>query len=500
MKIFKLPEKPKEYKNFINGKWVDSSSQKIFERISPGHGEVVGRYPLSNREDTETAISVAKKAFKSKKWQEMAGSERENIIRKTASIIRQRAEELALIETLESGKPISQAIDEMEWAAGIWDYAATLARHISGEVNTNLGSDMTVMMQKVPIGVVGMITPWNFPLLIISQKLPIALAAGCAAVIKPSELTPGTTLLLGEMLKEAGLPDGIVNILAGYGDPVGQTLAESYDVDMITFTGSTEVGKHIVRASAGNLKKTVLELGGKNPQIIFPDADIDALIDAVVFGIYFNMGECCNSGSRIIIHEDLLARFEEKLIAHAKKVKVGDPLDPTVKVGAIINNMQFDKIMGYVESGKAQGATVKLGGNSINLEKGLFIEPTIFTNVKPEMDIACEEIFGPVLSVLTFRTIEEAIEIANSTVYGLSAGVWTKDLDTAMIMTRNIAAGTVWVNNWMSGYPEIPFGGMKQSGLGRELGPQSIDEFMETKSVLIKSNCSPGNWVGDSSD
>ena len=495
MSKYKIPDQPFTYQNFINGKYVDSSSKKTFNRESPGHDAVIGIYPLSNKEDTDEAIAISKKTFKSDEWSSLAGVNREKIIRNVAAIIRERAKELALIECLEGGKPITQALDEIEWAAGIWDYAATLARHIAGDINTNVGNDMTAMMQKVPVGVVGMITPWNFPLLIISQKLPIALAAGCTAVIKPSEMTPGTTLLLGGMLKEAGLPDGVVNILAGYGDPVGMTLAVSDDVGMISFTGSTAVGKHIARAAAGNLKKVALELGGKNPQIIFPDADIDALIDAVVFGIYFNMGECCNSGSRIIIHEDIAAGFEEKVIAHAKKVKVGDPLDPTVKMGAIINDMQFDKIMNYIESGTTQGATLKLGGKVIDTKKGTFIEPTIFSNVTPDMDIACEEIFGPVLSILTFKTAEEALEIANGTELGLSAGVWTKDIDTAMFMTRNIDAGTVWVNNWMSGYPEIPFGGMKQSGLGRELGPHAIDEFMETKSVLIKTRATPGNWV-----
>jgi acyl-CoA reductase-like NAD-dependent aldehyde dehydrogenase len=495
MSKYQIPDQPFIYQNFINGNYVDSSRKNTFNRNSPGHDRVIGTYPLSDTDDTEEAIAIAKKTFKSSEWSDLTGSDREKIIRNVAAILRKRTEELALIETLESGKPISQAIDEMEWAAGIWDYAATLARHIAGDVNTNVGSDMTAMMQKVPVGVVGMITPWNFPLLIISQKLPIALAAGCTAVIKPSEMTPGTTLLLGGILKEAGLPDGVVNIVAGYGDPVGMTLASNHDVDMISFTGSTAVGKHIVRASAGNLKKVSLELGGKNPQIIFPDADIDALIDAVVFGIYFNMGECCNSGSRIIIHEDIAAGFEEKVITHAKKVKVGDPLDPSVKVGAIINDDQFDKIMNYIESGTAQGATLKLGGKRIQSDKGAYIEPTIFSGVSPDMDIACDEIFGPVLSILTFRTAREAIEIANKTDYGLSAGVWTKDLDTAMYVTRNIDAGTVWVNNWMSGYPEIPFGGMKQSGLGRELGPHSVDEFMETKSVLIKTGATPGNWV-----
>ena len=495
MSIYKTPSKPNFYGNFVNGKYINSSSNKIFERESPAHDVVVGKYPLSNQEDTELAIAVAKKTFKSGVWSELSGAEREKVIRKAAGIIRERAEELALIETLESGKPISQALDEMEWAAGIWDYAATLARHIAGDVNTNVGSDMTAMMQKVPVGVVGMITPWNFPLLIISQKLPIALAAGCTAVIKPSEMTPGTTLLLGGILKDAGLPDGVVNILAGYGDPVGMTLASSDDVDMITFTGSTGVGKHIVRAAAGNLKKIELELGGKNPQIIFPDADMDAIIDAVVFGIFFNMGECCNSGSRIIIHEDVAANFEKRVIEHTKKLTVGDPLDPNVKVGAIINNIQFDKIMGYIKSGIDEGASLSHGGKIIETEVGVFIEPTIFSNVKPNMAIACEEIFGPVLSILTFKTAQEALEIANGTEFGLSAGVWTKDIDTAMFMTRKLEAGTIWVNNWMSGYPEIPFGGMKQSGLGRELGPHSIDEFMETKSVLIKMDAKPGNWT-----
>ncbi|QLE02452.1 aldehyde dehydrogenase family protein [Galbibacter sp. BG1] len=495
MNQFSLPDKPHQYQNFINGTYKTSISNKTFERESPGHGVTVGKYPLSTKEDTEEAITAAKVAFKSEKWSSLTGADREIIIRKAAGIIRARKKELALIETLESGKPISQALDEMEWAAGIWDYAATLARHIAGDVNTNVGSDMTAMMQKVPIGVVGMITPWNFPLLIISQKLPIALAAGCTAVIKPSEMTPGTTLLLGEILKEAGLPNGVVNIVAGYGDPVGVTLTESLDVDMISFTGSTEVGKQIVKSASVNLKKVELELGGKNPQIIFPDADIDALIDAIVFGVYFNMGECCNSGSRIIVHEDIAEEIENRVIEHSKDVKVGDPLDPSVKIGAIINKNQYDKIINCINSGIAQGAELKLGKDSGIDDNGFYISPTIFTKVQPHMDIAKEEIFGPVLSILTFKTAEEAIEIANNTPYGLSAGVWTKDLDTAMLMTRKIEAGTVWVNNWMSGYPEIPFGGMKQSGLGRELGPHSIDEYMETKSVLIKMGAKPGNWV-----
>ncbi len=492
---FELPKSPRAYKNLIDGKWCDSNDKETFERLSPAHDKVVGIYPLSTKIDTETAIAAARKAFKRGDWSDMAGSEKAKRLLKVAALIRQHADELALIETLESGKPISQAQDEMEWAANIWDYAATLCRHQYGDVNNNLGTDMHAYMYRQPIGVVGMITPWNFPILIISQKLPFALAAGCTAVIKPSEMTPGTTIKLAELCQEAGIPDGVVNVLAGYGNPVGQTLAESINVDMISFTGSTSVGKRILAASQHNLKKVSLELGGKNPQIIFPDADMDAVIDATVFGVYFNMGECCNSGSRVLIHEDVADGFIEKVVSHAKKVKVGDPLDPTVKVGAIINQMQASKIMDYISSGKENGAKIALGGDKIHTSKGTYIEPTIFTGVKPEMAIAKEEIFGPVLTIIKFKTKEEAIAIANSTDYGLSASVWTKDLDTAMIMSRKIEAGTVWINNFMSGYPEISFGGFKQSGLGRELGRFSTEEFSELKSVLIHIGSKGSPWV-----
>lgn len=355
---------------------------------------------------------------------------------------------------------------------------------------------MLAFMYRQPIGVVGMITPWNFPLLIISQKLPFALAAGCTAVVKPSELTPGTTLRLGEILLEAGIPAGVVNILSGYGDPVGRTMAESMNVDMISFTGSTMVGKQIVAASQHNLKKVSLELGGKNPQIIFPDADMKAVIDSVVFGVYFNMGECCNSGSRILIHEDVADDFVQKVLDHASKVNVGDPLDPEVKVGAIINNRQLEKIMKYIESGISQGASLKLGGALITTDRGIFVQPTVFSDVRPEMDIAKEEIFGPVLSVIRFKNADEAVKIANSTIYGLSASVWTKDLDTAILLSRKIEAGTVWVNNFMSGYPEISFGGFRQSGLGRELGRFSVEEFSELKSVLIHVGPPGSPWIG----
>jgi len=495
MKNLDLPKEPYKYKILIGGKWKDSKTGKTFNRESPAHGKLVGVYPLCSKDDTDEAIKAARKAFVKSGWNSMPGSERANIINKVAKLIRKNSNELAMIETIESGKPISQSNDEMEWAAGLWDYAATLCRHQYGDVNNNLGSDMLAMMYRQPVGVVGMITPWNFPLLIISQKLPFALASGCTAVIKPSELTPGTTLKLGQFLQEAGIPDGVVNILSGYGDPVGIRLSESMDVDMISFTGSTMVGKQIVGASQHNLKKVSLELGGKNPQVIFPDADMEAAIDAVVFGVYFNMGECCNSGSRILVHEDIADDFVEKVLEHSRKVKVGDPLDPEVKVGAIINDKQLGKILSYINNGKEQGADLKLGGEQIETNLGAYVQPTVFSDVTPDMSIAKEEIFGPVLSVIKFKDADEAISIANSTIYGLSASVWTKDLDTAITMSRGIDAGTVWVNNYMSGYPEISFGGFKQSGLGRELGRFSIEEFTELKSVLFHVGTSSGKWV-----
>ena len=489
-----LPNKPFEYQLYINGKYISAISGKRFERYSPAHNVLIGTYAEAGVEDTELAIEAAAKALKGP-WASMTGAERAAIILKTAQLIRNNAEELALIETLESGKPISQANDEMEWAAGNWDYAATLARHTKGESYNSLGNDMLAFTVREPIGVVSMITPWNFPLLIISQKLPLALAVGCTAVVKPSEFTSGTTLRLGAFLKEAGLPDGVVNILSGYGQPVGETMTDHSMVDMISFTGSSPVGKLIASKAGAKLKKVELELGGKNPQIIFPDADLEAALDAVVFGVYFNMGECCNGGSRILIHKSIADDFLKKLVEISKTVKVGDPLDPTVKIGAIINDQQAAKICSYFDIAEEEGAKVQLGGNRISDDNGCYIEPTIYSDVTPDMKIAKEEIFGPVLSILTFETEEEAIEIANSTPFGLSASVWTKDIDRAMKLSRSLEAGTVWINTFMNGYPEVPFGGYKESGLGREMGTAAIDEFTELKTIQIHIGERTGWWA-----
>lgn len=475
----------KQYSMWINGEWVDSQNKKRFTRESPSEGVIVGEYPQADVVDTDAAVTAARKAFDEGPWPHMPGVERARLLNRVADAIRKQRDELAEIEVLESGKPISQARDEMDGSAGLWEYAASLARHIYGDTYNTLGNDMIGLILREPIGVVSMITPWNFPLLIISQKLPFALAAGCTAVIKPSELTPGTTLRLGKILEEAGLPKGVVNMVTGYGNPVGARLAEHPLVDMISFTGSTNVGRSVVAASKGNLKKVELELGGKNPQIVFADADLDAALDAVVFGVYFNMGECCNSGSRLLVEKSIVKDFTDQIVARAKTVPVGNVFDERTKVGAIVNDEQLKKISSYIEVGKNEGAQLKVGGEKLVTQQGRFFQPTVFDQVLPTMTIAREEIFGPVLSVVSFDSAEEAIGIANSTMYGLSAGVWTRNIDTAFQVSRKIRAGTIWINTFMDGYPELSFGGYKESGLGRELGRFAIDEFTELKTIQL---------------
>ena len=480
-----LPKTHFTYSMWIDGQAVPAKSGQTFSRESPAHGVKVGEYPLAGSDDVDAAVAAARRAFDIGSWPHTPGAERAKALLRAAELIRANKDEFSLIETLESGKPIKQARDEMEWSAALWDYAAALCRHLHGDSYNTLGTQVLGLTIREPIGVVGMITPWNFPLLIISQKLPFALAAGCTCVVKPSELTPGTTLRLGELLAEAGLPAGVLNIISGYGEPAGARLSEHSDIDMISFTGSTEVGKAVVGSSKSNLKKVELELGGKNPHIVFADADLEAALDAVVFGVCFNMGECCNSGSRLLVQRSIADDFINQVIETAKKIPVGDPLDEQTKIGAIIDENQFEKILGYIESGSRDGARLRLGGKALNRENGRFVEATILDEVQPEMAIAKEEIFGPVLSILTFDTTEEAIRIANNTIYGLSAGVWTRDIDTAFTVSRGIRAGTIWINTFMDGYPELCFGGFNQSGLGRELGRFSIEEFTELKTVQV---------------
>jgi acyl-CoA reductase-like NAD-dependent aldehyde dehydrogenase len=368
---------------------------------------------------------------------------------------------------------------------------------LHGDSHNTLGPEMLAVILKEPRGVVSVITPWNFPFWILSQKLPFALAAGCSAVVKPSEMTPSTTVLLAALLAEAGLPDGVVNIVLGHGDPVGARMTTHPDVDMVTFTGSTAVGRLIAARAGGELKKVALELGGKNPQVVFPDADLDGAADAVAFGVHFNAGECCNSGSRVIVHESIAADFVAQVTALSRRVAYGDPLDARTQVGAIVTPAHQARIDAHVQAALAAGARATMGAAPLAVPglPGQFYAPTIVTGVTADMALAQDEVFGPVLSVLTFRTEAEAVGLANASAYGLSAGVWSENIHTCLAFARAAEAGTVWTNTWMDGFPEVTFGGMKQSGLGREIGPYGLDEFLEVKSLVMRIGRTRAPWV-----
>lgn len=478
----------------IDGESCEAASGERMARISPAHGVQVASYPAAAATDVDLAVAAARRAFDDGPWPHLPSQQRAALLMAVAARIEAELETLARIESLESGKPLTQARDEVAGCAGIWRYAAALAVTLHGDSYNTLGSNMLGVVLRQPVGVVAMITPWNFPLWILSQKLPFALAAGCCAVVKPSELTCGTTVMLGRILTDAGLPPGVVNIVTGYGPAVGQPLVEHAGVDMLSFTGSTRVGREIGAAAGRNLKKVSLELGGKNPQIVFPDCDWDAAVDAAVFGVYFNAGECCNSGSRLLVHADIAEAFTAAVIAKARQVPVGDPLHPQVKVGAIVSEAQLAGILVHIETAKREGAEVCLGGERY-AGQGLFLQPTILRNVTPDMRIAREEVFGPVLAVLTFRDADEAIRIANDTCYGLSAAVWSRDIDICLTAARRIHAGTVWVNTFMDGFPELPFGGFGDSGVGRELGRNAVEDYTESKTVQLHMGPRQNWWV-----
>ncbi|PWE55709.1 sorbosone dehydrogenase [Metarhizobium album] len=487
--------KLREFSMLIGGSWGKGAEGRTIERIAPSHGVTVSRYQAATRADAERAISVARQAFDTGPWPRMTASERSRILLKVADLIADRAEELAFLDAIEAGKPISQVRGEIAGSVDIWRYAAALARDLHGESYNTLGDGTLGVVLREAVGVVSIITPWNFPFLIVGQKLPFALAAGCTTVVKPSELTSGSTLVLGEILLEAGVPEGVVNIIVGTGAEVGPTLTSHPDVDMVSFTGSTGVGRLTMANAAQTLKKVSLELGGKNPQIVFPDCDLEAFVDAAVFGAYFNAGECCNAGSRLILHKSIAGDVVARVAELSKKVKVGDPLDPSTQVGAIITPQHLDKISRYVSGAMEGGATMAHGGGALDLGLGQFMAPTILSDVKPDMAVAREEVFGPVLSVLTFETLDEAIRIANSVDYGLSAGVWSRDFDTCLTIGRKVRAGTVWMNTFMDGASELPFGGYKQSGLGRELGRHAVEDYTETKTLNMHIGNRTGWWM-----
>lgn len=470
---------------FVDGEWKDGAEH--FERSSPGHGTPVTRTVRCTVDDLNSAVAAARRAFEDRRWAGLSGAARGSVLLRVAEILRRRRDEIAYWEALENGKPISQARGEIDHCIACFEVGAGAARMLHGDSFNSLGDDLFGMVLREPIGVVGLITPWNFPFLILCERVPFILASGCTMVVKPSEVTAATTLLLAEVLAEAGLPAGVYNVVTGSGRTIGQALSEHPDVDMLSFTGSTAVGRSCVHAAAdSNFKKLGLELGGKNPIIVFADSDLEDAADGAAFGISFNTGQCCVSSSRLIVERSVAETFEKLLVEKMKKIRVGDPLDERTQVGAITTEAQNATILDYIAQGKAAGAKLLTGGEAIDLGRGQYIAPTLFSGVSRDMAIARDEIFGPVLCSMHFDTVEEAIQLANDTVYGLAASVWTKNIDKALTVSRRVRAGRFWVNTIMAGGPEMPLGGFKQSGWGREAGMYGVEEYTQVKSVHVE--------------
>jgi aldehyde dehydrogenase (NAD+) len=469
----------------INNRWVPSESGKTFATINPSTGEEICQVAEADAADVDRAVKAARAAFEGP-WRKMRASERGRLLYRLADLIEANADELARLETLDNGKPLSiaKAVDVAKTVA-CYRYFAGWADKVQGKT-IPIDGEFFCYTRHEPIGVVGQIIPWNYPMLMQSWKLAPALATGNTVVMKPAEQTPLSALRIGELLMEAGYPEGVVNILPGFGPTAGAALARHMDVDKIAFTGSTEVGRLIMTAAAqSNLKRVTLELGGKSPNIIFADTDLDAAVEGAHMGIFVNQGQSCCAGSRVFVEEKIYEQFVEKSVARAGKRRVGDPLDPTTDQGPQVDQSQFDRIMGYIETGRTEGATLACGGERVG-NRGYFIRPTVFADVEDDMTIAREEIFGPVMSVIAFKDVDEAITRANNTDYGLAAGVWTSDIKKAHAVANGVRAGTIWVNCYHVLDTRAPFGGFKQSGMGRELGEYALHEYTEVKTVTLK--------------
>jgi len=470
----------------IDGQWINAA--RTFETINPATGEVLTQIAEASAADVDHAVQAARRSFEDRSgpWHKLSASERGRLLWKLSDLVEQNIDELAELETLDNGKPIfeSRYVD-MPMVVDVLRYYAGLTTKIHGETVNTFETAFTYTLRE-PLGVVGLIVPWNFPLLLASWKVGPALACGNTLVLKPAEQTPLTTLKFGELVIEAGFPAGVVNILTG-GPETGKAIVAHPGIDKIAFTGSTAVGKEIMRGAADTLKRVTLELGGKSPNIVFSDADIDGAVKGAINGIFYGKGEVCNAGSRLFLESKLKDQFTEKLMARASKMRPGDPLDPKTRLGAIVSREQMNTVLGFIEAGKKDGAKLLSGGNrvSVNGDRGFFIEPTIFGEVKNNMKIAREEIFGPVLSVLTFDEVDEVIEQANNNPYGLAAAVWTSDVKKAHSISRRLKAGTVWINTYGLMDASLPFGGYKSSGFGRELGAHAMEHYTELKTVWL---------------
>jgi len=467
----------------IGGKWVPAKSGKTFETVNPANEEVLALAAEGDKADVDEAVKAARKALDGK-WSTISPHQRSGYLLKIADLIEKHAEELGTLESLNNGMAISLAKGMASGAADTFRYYAGWATKIYGETNPSDPSMFNYTLRE-PVGVCGQIIPWNGPIAMFAWKIAPALACGNVSIIKPAEQTPLTALRLGELILEAGIPEGVVNIITGFGETAGAAIASHPDIDKVAFTGSTEVGKLILQASAGNLKRVSLELGGKSPNIVFADANMEECIPTSLFGFTMLSGQVCCAGTRVFVQQDFHDEFVDKLTKQASAAKAGDPLDPKTMIGPLVSREQFDRVKGYLDIGKKEGAEPKLGGD-VRKGKGYFVDPTIFTNVKNDMRIAREEIFGPVASVIPFKDENDAVLQGNDTTYGLAAAVWTNDVSRAHKVARALKAGTVWVNCYNNIDPISPFGGYKQSGIGRELGKHSIELYTQIKSVYVK--------------
>ena len=470
----------------IDGQWVDGARK--FYTINPATGEKLAEIAEASAGDVDGAVKAARRAFEDRSgpWRKMSASERGQLIWHVADLVEKNLEELAELETLDNGKPIfeSRYVD-MPMVIDVLRYYAGCATKIHGETVNTFESAFTYTLRE-PVGVVGLIIPWNFPLLLASWKLGPALACGNTVVMKPAEQTPLSTLRFGELAVEAGIPAGVLNIVTG-GPETGKAIVSHSGIDKIAFTGSTSVGKEIMRGAADTLKRLTLELGGKSPNIVFADSDIDSAVKGAINGIFYGKGEVCNAGSRLFVESKVQDEFLDKLVARAKKMQPADPLDPKTRMGAIISQEQMQTVLGYIEAGKQEGAKLIAGGTRVAVDgsKGFFLAPTIFAGVRNEMKIAQEEIFGPVLATIAFDDVDQVVELANQNPYGLAAAVWTRDIKKAHNISRQLRAGTVWINTYGLMDAALPFGGYKSSGFGRELGMHAIEHYTEVKSVWL---------------
>lgn len=484
-------------KMYIDGEWVTSSSGEIREIINPATGKVIETVAEGTAEDVKKAVAAAKRAFYEDGWMETTAIERASYLYKIADKLESMEKEFSEIDTLDNGKPLRETVGDVQDGVACLRYYAGLVNKPSGQIYEVPDPNMQSMVVREPIGVCGQIIPWNYPLLMALWKIAPALAAGNTIVFKPSEVTPLSAIKLFEVIESVGIPKGVANLVMGAGAVVGHEIAANMDIDKVAFTGGTKTGRSIMQAATGNIKNISLELGGKSPNIVFADADFETAVDYALFGIFCNQGQVCSAGSRLILEDKIYNKFIERLVERAKKIKVGLGFDPETEMGPLVSKIQMDKVLNYIEIGKKEGAKLVCGGNKINTEElkdGFFVEPTIFIDTTPDMTIVKEEIFGPVLVVQKFTGEEEAIKLANDTVYGLAGAVFTQDGAKAMRVIKKLRAGITWVNSYHPTFNEAPWGGYKQSGIGRELGTFGLEEYTEVKQININLKPEPLYW------